>query len=170
MWRNYKCFIDFSPDQPKFNTGPSINDVRPEIFRLYLPLHPLRPCRVCPKCVSSLQQDVTNSHYPLPPNRKNFLLLKTQFATFQWYARISNKQFWQQKLATSKFLVKCHLFTVSFLSNRKRYEYETRRKSDSLTRKFIKNHHMVVTSLTPFFATKMFSILFFFFCRSHLTN
>ena len=126
MWRNYKCFIDFSPDQPKFNTGSSINDVRPEIFRLYPPPpQPLRPCRVCLKCVSSLQQDVTNSHYPLPPNRKNFLLLKAQFATFQWYARTFNKQFWQQKLATSKFLVKCHLFTVSFLSNRKRYEYGT---------------------------------------------
>ena len=42
---------------------------------------------------------------------------------------------------------KCLLLTAPFLSNRTQYEHGTHRKNDSLTRKFIKNHHMVVTSL-----------------------
>ena len=114
------------------------------------------PCflaEICLKCEFLLQQDVTNSLYllPLPPNEKDFLLLKAQFARkytqrqFTWYTGIFNKQLWQQNLAISMFLVKCLLLTVSFLNSRKQYEYETHRKNDSLTRKFIKNHHMAVT-------------------------
>ena len=40
-------------------------------------LTPLPLVEICPKCESSVQLDVTNSHYPLPPNGKDFMLLKT---------------------------------------------------------------------------------------------
>ena len=70
---------------------------------------------------------MTNSDYPLSPRGKDFLLLKTQFARkytlcqFTWFRRIFNKQFWQQNLATSKFLVNCLLLTATFLSSWKQY-------------------------------------------------
>ena len=86
----------------------------------------------------------TSLHLPLPLNKRDFLLLKAQFARkyTQWelrrYTPIFNKQFWQQNLATSEILVRCILLTASFLSSRKQYEYGTTQK---------KNHPMVVTSL-----------------------
>ena len=86
----------------------------------------------------------TSLHLPLPLNKRNFLLLKAQFARkytqweFRRYTPIFNKQFWQQNLATSEILVRCILLTASFLSSRKQCEYETTQK---------KNHPMVVTSL-----------------------
>ena len=39
-----------------------------------------------------------------------------------------SKQIWEENLASSKFLVKCLLLTVSFLSSRKQNEYGTHRK------------------------------------------
>ena len=39
-----------------------------------------------------------------------------------------NKQIWDENLATSKFLVKYLLLTISFLSSRKQYDYGTHRK------------------------------------------
>ena len=65
---------------------------------------------------------------PSPPNEKDFLLLTAKFAKkytqnqFTQYNCIFNKQFWQQNLATSKFLTKCLLMTASFISSRKQYE------------------------------------------------
>ena len=40
-----------------------------------------------------------------------------------------------------------HIKVPSQVFSRKQYEYGTHRKNDSLTRKFVKNHHMVVASL-----------------------
>ena len=63
---------------------------------------------------------------PPPLNGKDFLLLKAQFAWkygqcyFIWYIPIYNKQFRQQNLVTSKFLVKCLLLTASFLNSREK--------------------------------------------------
>ena len=41
------------------------------------------------------------------------------------YTPMFNKQFRKQNLATSKFLVKCLLFTTSFLNSRTQYEHGT---------------------------------------------
>ena len=40
-------------------------------------LTPLPLVEICPKCEYPVQYGVTNIHYPLPPNGKDFLLLKT---------------------------------------------------------------------------------------------
>ena len=89
------------------------------------------------------------------PNRKGFALLKAQLARkytqcqFTWHTRKFNKKFWQQNLATSKFLVKCILLKALFLSSRKQFESFTLKHHyyhQLLQRRGSTNHHMVGTS------------------------
>ena len=83
----------------------------------------------------------TNSHYPLPHNGKDVLLIKAQFArkgnilsgSSHDVHVYSTKQFWKQNLVTSTFLVKCLLLTASFLGSRKQYESFTLKTSSSLS-------------------------------------
>ena len=125
--------------------------------------------------------DFTPSHRPSPPPSSRYILnvshpsnrvtliankpsplterisFKAQVARkytqcyFTWYTRIFNLQFWQQNLSISKFLAKCLQLTALFLSSRKQWVWDTKRKRFcgklSIWKRIIKNHHIVVTSL-----------------------
>ena len=126
----------------------------PQNLQILTPLPMSRyALNVCPHCNRTSLTATT----PFSANRKDFLLFNAHFARkytqcwFTWYTSVFNKQFWQQNLVTSMFLVKCLLLTASFLSSRKQYESfnlkHHRHFHQLLQRWGSTNHHMVVTFL-----------------------
>ena len=99
----------------------------PKIFRFYPPSHHVD---ICLKCESPFQYDITNSHYPstLTEGISCFFSHSLQGNILRASSQdihVYSKEFWQQNLVTSKFLLKSFWLTVLFSTSRKQHEYGT---------------------------------------------
>ena len=65
---------------------------------------------------------VATTPFPLTERISCYLRHILSASSHDIHVYSTNKEFWQQNLATSKFLVKCLLLTASFLTSRKHYE------------------------------------------------